>query len=177
MKVPLGDTYYKKFTTRQFSTGAPFTLAGTPVLSVYEENNLTQITAGVSVTVDYDTVTGLNEAAIVATTGNGYEVGKYYDIVRQVALERPKTYEIQEILHPIKAWLDVRTALAAPDEVALFVSRRGRRLSTRSVQSRLRRRAIERHMPVHVLLTWVEGSSNFERSHHDKMARMPGINC
>ena len=30
MQVPLGDTYYFKFTSRQFSTGAPFTLAGTP---------------------------------------------------------------------------------------------------------------------------------------------------
>lgn len=81
MKVPLGDTYYFKFTSRQFSTGAPFTLAGTPVISVYEENNLTQITAGVSVTADYDSVTGLNEVAIVATGGNGYEAGKYYDAV------------------------------------------------------------------------------------------------
>lgn len=81
MEIPLGDTYYFLFTTRQFSTGAPFTLAGTPALSVYEENNLTQITTGVAVTADYDTVTGLNECSIVATTGNGYEVGKYYSVV------------------------------------------------------------------------------------------------
>jgi hypothetical protein len=81
MQVPQGDTYYFKFTTRAFATGVPTTLAGTPVLSVYEENNLTQITSGVSITADYDGVTGLNEAAIVATSGNGYEVGKYYDVV------------------------------------------------------------------------------------------------
>lgn len=81
MQVPLGDTYYGKFTTRSFSTGVPTTLAGTPVLSVYEENNVTQITTGVSVTADYDSVTGLNEWAVVATSGNGYEAGKYYDIV------------------------------------------------------------------------------------------------
>lgn len=81
MIVPLGDTYYMKFTTRNFSTGAPYTLAGTPVISVYEENNATQITAGITLTADYDSVTGLNNVAIVATSGNGYEVGKYYDVV------------------------------------------------------------------------------------------------
>ena len=79
--INLGDTIYPKFTTRAFATGVPATLAGTPVLSVYEENNLTQITAGVSVTVDYDSVTGLNQATIVATSGNGYEAGKSYDLV------------------------------------------------------------------------------------------------
>lgn len=81
MNVPLGDTYYFRFTTRSFSTGAPATLSGTPVLSVYEENNVTQITSGVSVSVDYDSVTGLNQATVVVTSGNGYEVGKYYDVV------------------------------------------------------------------------------------------------
>ncbi len=81
MEVPLGDTYYFLFTTRSFSTGAPTTLSGTPVLSVYEENNLTQITAGVAVSADYDSVTGLNECSIVATSGNGYEIGKYYSVV------------------------------------------------------------------------------------------------
>ena len=81
MNVPLGDTYYFLFTTRNFSTGAPYTLAGTPVLSCYEENNTTQITSGVSVSADYDSVTGLNQATVVATSGNGYEVGKYYSVV------------------------------------------------------------------------------------------------
>lgn len=81
MQIPLGDTYYTKFTTRSFSTGAPTTLAGTPVISAYEENNLTQITAGITLTVDYDSVTGMNDIAVVATSGNGYEVGKYYDLV------------------------------------------------------------------------------------------------
>lgn len=79
--ITLGNTIYIKFTTRAFSTGVPTTLAGTPVLSIYEENNLTQITAGVSVTIDYDSVTGLNQATIVATSGNGYESGKSYDLV------------------------------------------------------------------------------------------------
>lgn len=82
MLVPLGDTYYFCFTTRQFSTGAPFTLAGTPALSVKEEGNDTVITSGVSLDVDTVTggVTGLNEGAVVASSGNGYEVGKYYSV-------------------------------------------------------------------------------------------------
>jgi len=79
--ITLGDTFYIRFTTRAFATGIPTTLGGTPVLSVYEENNLTQITSGVSITVDYDSVTGLNQATIVGTSGNGYESGKSYDLV------------------------------------------------------------------------------------------------
>lgn len=81
MEVPIGDTYEILFTTRNFSTGAPFTLGGTPAISVYEEANTTQITAGVSLSADYDSVTGLNQVAIVASSANGYEVGKYYSVV------------------------------------------------------------------------------------------------
>ena len=76
--VPLGDTFYFKFTTRDFDTGAPQTLGGTPVISAYEDANATQITAGITLTPDYDSVTGLNHVAVVATAGNGYEAGKYY---------------------------------------------------------------------------------------------------
>ena len=76
----LGTTVYMKFCTVT-TTGAPTQLAGTPVVSVYEQNNTTQITAGVTLTVDYDSVTGLNDVAIVASGANGYEVGKQYDVV------------------------------------------------------------------------------------------------
>lgn len=76
--ITLGDTIYIKFTTRAFATGIPTVLAGTPVLSVLEDNNATPITAGVSVSVDRASVVGLNEATIVATSGNGYEAGKGY---------------------------------------------------------------------------------------------------
>ena len=74
----LGTTIYLHFTTRAFATGVPTQLAGTPALSVLEENNSTPITAGVSVSVDRASVTGLNEVTIVATSGNGYESGKEY---------------------------------------------------------------------------------------------------
>ncbi len=78
--ITRGITFYHDFTTRAFATGIPGTLSGTPVLSVLEENNATPITAGVSVTVDRASVTGLNEAKIVATGANGYGSGKSYSI-------------------------------------------------------------------------------------------------
>jgi len=78
--ITLEDTFRHQFTTRAFGTGIPTVLAGTPVLSVLEENNAVPITAGVSVSVDQASVVGLNEATIVATAANGYESGKSYAI-------------------------------------------------------------------------------------------------
>ena len=50
----------------------------------------------------------------------------------------------------IDAWVAVRPQLANTGEPALFVSQRGTRLSARSVEARLRQRAIEQGMPRHV---------------------------
>jgi len=50
----------------------------------------------------------------------------------------------------IRAWLAVRGELAGPGESALFVSRRGRRISARTVQARFAGRARERGIGVHV---------------------------
>jgi len=47
-------------------------------------------------------------------------------------------------LAALRQWLKVRATLAQPDEPAMFVARRGRRLSARAVQSRLARWARER---------------------------------
>ena len=68
----VGDTFYITFTTRAFATGIPTVLAGTPVVSAYEDANLTQITAGVTLGVDHDGVVGLNLLTIVATGGNSF---------------------------------------------------------------------------------------------------------
>ena len=70
--ITLGDTLDIKFTTRRFSTGVPYTLAGSPVISAYVGNSVTQITAGITLTVDFDGVTGLNNVRIVATVANGF---------------------------------------------------------------------------------------------------------
>jgi hypothetical protein len=77
----VGDTIYKKFSTRAFATGIPTTLAGTPIISIYENDSTSQITAGITLVVDFDTVTGLNHLTIVATGGNGFESGKFYEAV------------------------------------------------------------------------------------------------
>ena len=77
----VGATLDLFFTTRRFSTGAPFTLAGTPVISAYEDNSTTEITAGITLTADFDTRTGLNHVRVVASGANGFEAGKSYYLV------------------------------------------------------------------------------------------------
>jgi hypothetical protein len=77
----LGETFDFKFTTRRFSTGAPYTLAGSPVISAYHGNDTTQITAGITLSVDFDSVTGLNNVRVVASGGNGYATATNYSLV------------------------------------------------------------------------------------------------
>src|SRR3954465_6943019 len=73
---------YGKFTTARPSTGAPFTLAGTPALSVYKDNSATQSTTGVTLTADFDSVTGLNHFAIdTSADGTFYAAGSNFDVV------------------------------------------------------------------------------------------------
>ena len=80
MQVPQGDTYHILFTTRAFATGIPGTLSASTV-AVYEEATATPIQTAVAVTEDYNSITGLNHVPIVATSGNGYDVGSYYSVV------------------------------------------------------------------------------------------------
>lgn len=79
--ITLAETLYIFFTTRAFATGIPTTLAGTPVVSAYEDDSDTQITAGITLGVDHDSVTGLNLLTIVATGANGFESSKDYTLV------------------------------------------------------------------------------------------------
>ena len=53
-------------------------------------------------------------------------------------------------LDAVSAWLKVRPHLAKLEETALFVSTRGNRLSTRSVQQRLRHWALKQGLDTHV---------------------------
>ena len=50
----------------------------------------------------------------------------------------------------VQNWLRVRTGLARPEEQALFVSRRGQRISPRTVQARVDRWARCRSLPQHL---------------------------
>jgi hypothetical protein len=77
----LGSTVDKKFTTRRFTTGVPFTLAGSPVVVAYPDNSTTELTAGITLTVDFDSRTGLHNVRVVATSGNGYAAGVSYALV------------------------------------------------------------------------------------------------
>lgn len=87
MSKHLGDfdastVIYGKFTTYRPSSGAPFTLAGTPALSVYKDNSTTQSTSGVTLTVDFDAVTGLHHFAIdTSADGTFYSAGSNFDVV------------------------------------------------------------------------------------------------
>ena len=81
MDRTLGDTFYVLFTTRAFSTGQPATLAGVPVISAYEDGSITQITAGITLGVDHDGVTGLNLITMVSSGANGYSTAKDYNLV------------------------------------------------------------------------------------------------
>lgn len=79
--IRLEETIDVKFTTRSFSTGVPTALAGTPVISAYPGNSLTQLTAGITLSVDFDTVVGLNNVRVVATAANGYATATNYALV------------------------------------------------------------------------------------------------
>ena len=87
MSKHLGDfdtstVVYGKFTTFRPSTGAAYTLGGTPALSVYKDNSTTQSTTGVTLTADFDSVTGLNHFAIdTSADGTFYSSGSFFDVV------------------------------------------------------------------------------------------------
>lgn len=77
-----GGKIYRKFTTRAFSTGIPTTLAGTPVVSIYKDDSLSQSTAGVTLDVDFDSVTGLNHVTIdTSADGTFYSNGGQFYLV------------------------------------------------------------------------------------------------
>lgn len=76
----LGDTLDFKFTTVNTS-GVPTTLTGTPVISAYPGNSTTELTAGIALTADFDSRTGLNHVRVVASSGNGYAVATDYKLV------------------------------------------------------------------------------------------------
>lgn len=81
----LGDFTPAKTVVCRFNThkadGTPITLAGTPACSVYK-NSTTESTTGVTLTVDYDSRTGLH-SVVVDTSADGtfYAAANDFDIV------------------------------------------------------------------------------------------------
>lgn len=71
--VRLGDTVDQQFST---SVGQiPTTLGGAPALSAYVDNGTVEITAGLTLTVDFDGKTGCHHVRVVASAGNGFAAG------------------------------------------------------------------------------------------------------
>jgi len=63
------------------STRVPTTLAGTPVISVYKDNSLVQITTGITLTVDFDGIVGMHNVLIDLSADVAYTPGSDYQIV------------------------------------------------------------------------------------------------
>lgn len=81
MGVSLGTTVDFNFTTRAGNPPVPFALAGSPAVSAYRNNSTTQITAGITLTTPFDSVTGLTHVRAVLSAGNGYATGDEIDFV------------------------------------------------------------------------------------------------
>ncbi|HEU4601381.1 MAG TPA: hypothetical protein VFS24_05410, partial [Steroidobacteraceae bacterium] len=70
------------FGTVNPSTGASFTLGGTPAVSIYKDNGTTESTTGVTLTADFDARTGLNHLRVTtASDGTFYSAGSYFEAV------------------------------------------------------------------------------------------------
>ena len=63
------------------ATNAPTTLLGVPIISVYKANGLTQSVTGVTLTVDFDGITGLNHVRIDTSAASFYAVANDYSVV------------------------------------------------------------------------------------------------
>lgn len=68
------------FNTRD-TDGAPITLAGTPSVAVYKDGGTTEITAGVSLSVDFDSRTGHHVWTIDTSADAAYATGSDYRVV------------------------------------------------------------------------------------------------
>lgn len=77
---PVGSTAIEwKFSTTV--NGVPTTLAGTPAISIYK-NSTTESTSGVTLNVDYDNRTGLNQVVIdTSSSGAFYAAGEFFTAV------------------------------------------------------------------------------------------------
>ena len=84
MSKYLGD-FVEDFATLNFNfnthkaDGTPITVAGTPSLCVYK-NSTTQSTAGITLSIDYDSVTGMHHVVIDLSSDAFYSIGADYSV-------------------------------------------------------------------------------------------------
>lgn len=84
--IALGDYAASSVIDLHFQThkadGTPATLSTAPAISVYKTNSQTQSTSGVTLDVDFDSVTGLNHVRIdTSSDGTFYAAGCDFSIV------------------------------------------------------------------------------------------------
>lgn len=78
----VGATIDFKFNTASPTDGSPITLAGTPTVAVYKDNSTTESTSGVTLTVDFDSRTGLHNVRITtASDGTFYAAASNFQVV------------------------------------------------------------------------------------------------
>lgn len=77
---PIGATIDFKFNTRT-SAGAPITLAGTPSLTVYKANGDVQDGGDLTLTVDFDTVTGMHHVRLDTSIDTTFYVAGDFQVV------------------------------------------------------------------------------------------------
>ena len=106
---PLDETIHVFFTTRAFATGIPGTLS-TATVAIYEDITATPIQTLVAVTESLNSVAGLNAVPIVATSGNGYEVGKNYHVVIDAG-----TVDSVSVVGEVVAYFSIGRSAAAVD--------------------------------------------------------------
>lgn len=76
-----GTTVFHKFTTVNSSAGVPTALSSAGI-TVYRDGSTVQDATGVSLTADFDTVTGLNHLAVsMATAGFYSSAGEYQAVI------------------------------------------------------------------------------------------------
>lgn len=89
------------FNTKRFSTGAPYTLAGSPSMYARVDGNATEITAGFTLTVDFDSKTGQNKWELDLSASASYTAGSLVEIfigagtVDGVSAADTKVYEFE----------------------------------------------------------------------------------
>lgn len=77
--IEIGDTVDLKFNTRD-SSGAPITLSS-GAIAAYVDNSTTEITAGITLSTDFDGRTGLHNVRVIASVANGYAAGTNINLV------------------------------------------------------------------------------------------------
>lgn len=74
-----GATIRFAFNTIASATGAPITLAGTPTIRVYKDDSTTEDDSGITLNVDFDSITGMHLVEIdTSADGTFYAAGSDY---------------------------------------------------------------------------------------------------